>query len=95
MMMAVSSSEPSTIPATRRARRCEQTATPVRVCRPPLDSPPVQKKRGKVENVIKLRIKVIVGLCKYFIWMGCIAIATRVECNAAKTTQNWGQLCGK
>lgn len=55
-MMAVSRREPSTMPATRRARRCEQTATPVRVCLPPLDSPP-DRKGGEEENeMVKINV---------------------------------------
>lgn len=39
---AVPSRAANTIAVTQRARFCEQTATPFRVCRPPLLSPPVK-----------------------------------------------------
>lgn len=44
MTRAVPSSAANTMAVTHNARFCEQTATPFRVCRPPLLSPPIMKR---------------------------------------------------
>lgn len=53
MIKAVRRSEPNTIPATSRARFCEHTATPLRPCRPPLESPPATENKRNETCFIK------------------------------------------